>query len=72
MNAEEETLAAFVISPAWCQTDLGNTGARAFGFEQAPVTVEESCTSMVRLIDGATKENHGGKMWGYDGEKMSW
>ncbi|KAF4622766.1 hypothetical protein G7Y89_g14261 [Cudoniella acicularis] len=41
MNAEEEKLNAFVLSPGWCQTELGNTGEHAFGMEEAPVTVEE-------------------------------
>lgn len=72
MNGEEDKLAAFVVSPGWCQTDMGNTGARAFGMEQAPVALEDSCSQMVKLIEGATKESHGGKMLGHDGEQMSW
>jgi len=72
MNGEEDQLTAFVISPGWCQTDLGNRGARAFGMEQAPITVEESCSQMVHLINGATKESHGGKLWGHDGEQQTW
>ncbi|KAL1305038.1 hypothetical protein AAFC00_003936 [Neodothiora populina] len=72
MNHEEEKLTAFVISPGWCQTDLGNTGARAFGMEQAPVTVEESCGNMVPLIEGATKETHGGRLIDYQGDELAW
>ncbi|KAE9362885.1 NAD(P)-binding protein [Stipitochalara longipes BDJ] len=72
MNGEEEKLTAFVLSPGWCQTDMGNTGARAFGLEQAPVTVQESCTGMVKVIDRATKEEFGGKMWGHKGDNMAW
>jgi hypothetical protein len=51
---------------------MGNTGARAFGMVQAPVAVKDSCNQMVKLVDGATKESHGGKMWWHDGELMSW
>jgi len=52
MNTEEEKPNAFVLSPGWVQTDLGNAGAKAFGFEEAPVTLEESCNAMVKLIGG--------------------
>ncbi|KAF4628881.1 hypothetical protein G7Y89_g9268 [Cudoniella acicularis] len=72
MNGEEEQLNAFVIDPGWCQTDMGNTGAHTFGMEQAPVTVEDSCTKMVKLIETATKESHGGKLWGHEGEQQAW
>jgi len=68
---EEEKLVAFVISPGWCQTGLGNTGAGAFGYEQDLINVEEFCTRMLQLIDGATKEGHGEKLWGHDVE-MYW
>jgi hypothetical protein len=33
------------------------------------MAVEEFCTSMLQLIDGATKESHGEKMWGHNVEK---
>ena len=72
INGEEARLTAFVLSPGWSQTDMGNTGAIAFGLEQAPVTVEESCTGMIEVIDRATKEEYGGKMWAHRGEKMTW
>lgn len=72
MNAEEEQFTAFVISPSWCQTELGNRGARAFGMEQAPIGVEDSGSQMVQLIDGATKESHSGRLWGHDSEQQTW
>lgn len=72
IDAEEDALTAFVIDPGWCKTDMGNTGARFFGMEEAPVEVEDSCSQMVQLIDGAAKESHSGKLWGYGGEKETW
>ena len=72
MDAEEEKLAAFVVSPGWCQPEMGNSGAVYFGVEQAPVTVEESCSKMVELIDAVTKESHGGRLWDYAGEQLPW
>ncbi|TVY46624.1 Norsolorinic acid ketoreductase, partial [Lachnellula occidentalis] len=72
MHSEEATLAAFVTSPGWCQTDMGNSGAKAFGLEEAPVSVETSCGCMVELIEGASREGRGGRMWGYEGDLMAW
>jgi NAD(P)-dependent dehydrogenase (short-subunit alcohol dehydrogenase family) len=72
MNAEEDKLTAFAISPGWCQTDMGNTGAQAFGMGEAPIKVEDSCSQMVPLIEGTTKESHGGKLWNYEGDQMTW
>lgn len=73
MNSEEEKLNAFVINPGFCKTTMGNAGARFFGFEEAFVEVAESCAKMVVLIDGATKEGRGGRMWDYAAEEvMAW
>ncbi|KAI0010984.1 NAD(P)-binding protein [Xylariaceae sp. FL0662B] len=72
MNAEEEQLNAFVVNPGFCQTDLGNRAAHLIGLEKAFVPVEESCPKVVQLIDGATKESHGGKLWDYNGKEMVW
>ncbi len=72
IDAEEEKLTAFVISPGWVKTELGNTGARYFGLAEAAVEIEDSCKGMVKLIDVATKETHGGKHWLYEGEQLGW
>ncbi|KAH7125107.1 hypothetical protein B0J11DRAFT_527579 [Dendryphion nanum] len=67
INAEEDWLNAYVLSPGWVQTELGNAGAVFFGLEQAHVTVEDSCNGMVEIIAKSTKKDHGGKMVSYDG-----
>ncbi|KAH8653937.1 hypothetical protein BGZ60DRAFT_496293 [Tricladium varicosporioides] len=72
INAEEPTLTALVMSPGWVQTELGNRGAQYFGMEQAPVTVEESCSRMVELFKKANKEEYGGKHWSYEEEVLGW
>jgi norsolorinic acid ketoreductase len=51
---------------------MGNKGARAFGLEQAPESLDDSCDGMMKLFDAATKESHGGKFWHYHGEQESW
>ncbi|KAK5739983.1 hypothetical protein LTR17_004880 [Elasticomyces elasticus] len=72
MDAEEEKLAAFVISPGWVQTELGNAGAEYFGMKEAAVTVKDSCKGTVALIEKATKATHGGKIWGHEGDALTW
>ena len=57
---------------SWVQTDLGNLGAEAFGYEKAAITVEESVGGMVRVIDAATRETHGGKLWSWEGGEVPW
>ena len=32
------------------QTDMGNSGARSFGFEQAPDTLESSVAGVAKLV----------------------
>jgi hypothetical protein len=59
---EEEKLVAFVISSGWARLAWATP-------VQALMTVEEFCTSMLQLVDGATKESHGEKMWGHNVEK---
>lgn len=51
---------------------MGNSGAKAFGLEQAPLGVQESCSGVEALIGEATKESHGGKLWGHDGKQQAW
>jgi len=72
MDAEEEGLNAFVLSPAWTQTEMGNAGAKYFGLEEGPTGVEECCVGMVKVIVGATKEKNGGRMWLWEGEEIGW
>ncbi|GAW14936.1 hypothetical protein ANO14919_043420 [Xylariales sp. No.14919] len=72
INAEEETFVAFVIHPGWAQTDMGNLGASLVGIEQAPVTIKESVSGMVSIIDKANKQETAGKLWEYTGEQLTW
>ncbi|KAI1120033.1 NAD(P)-binding protein [Nemania abortiva] len=72
INAEEDKLNAFVVNPGFCQTDLGNMAANLAGLEKAFLPVSEACPQIVKLIDAATKESHGGRFWNYDGKEMAW
>lgn len=51
---------------------MGNSSAVMFGFEQAPLTLETSCDGMVKVIDAAKKESHGGRLWNYEGKQDAW
>ncbi|KAI0883738.1 NAD(P)-binding protein [Annulohypoxylon maeteangense] len=68
INAEDEWLNAFALSPGWVQTELGNNGARGLGLEMAPVGLEESVDGMVKMLSRTSKEKHGGKTVAYDGD----
>lgn len=57
---------------SWVQTEMGNSSAKAFGLQQAPLGVKESCSGVEALIGEATKESHGGKLWGHDGKQQAW
>ncbi|KAI2637737.1 NAD(P)-binding protein [Hypomontagnella submonticulosa] len=72
INAEDEWLNCFVMDPGWVQTELGNTGARGLGLEEAPVGFEESCDGMMKVLATSTKKDHGGKMVSYTGEVSGW
>ncbi|KAH8800480.1 hypothetical protein F5884DRAFT_810556 [Xylogone sp. PMI_703] len=72
INAEEEKIAAWVQEPCWVQTEGGNSSAQAFGLPEAPVKLEDSINGMISVLDAATKETHGGKMWGHDGNQQAW
>ena len=57
---------------SWTQTDIGNRGADTFGFEQAAVSVKDSTEGVVKVIDAAKRETHGGKMRVWDGRQVLW
>jgi hypothetical protein len=57
---------------SWVQTDMGNTGARAFGLEKAEIEVEVSVSGMIKVIDAANRENTSGKFMYYDGTSKPW
>jgi len=42
------------------------------GLLERYLAIEESCDAMVKLIDAATKELHGGKFWNFDGKQETW
>ncbi|RYP36183.1 hypothetical protein DL767_003515 [Monosporascus sp. MG133] len=53
-------ITAFVVDPGFVAT------------ESAPVDNADACNGVVALIDGATKETHGGKFMSYQGTELPW
>ena len=43
---------------SWVRTDLGNRGAGESGFEPAAITVEQSSTGMIKVIDAGASETY--------------
>lgn len=72
MNAEEEWLNTFVLDPGWAQTDMGNSAAKGWGFEEAPDSVESVCEGIVKVVREGRKEEFGGRVVKYTGEVMEW
>lgn len=71
-EAADIKLTAFVISPGWVQTDMGNAGAVANGLQEAPTSLEDSIKGLVEKVTHATRENSGGKFLAFDGEAWAW
>ncbi|KAL4946452.1 hypothetical protein BDV06DRAFT_234055 [Aspergillus oleicola] len=72
ISVEDPWLTAFPVDPGWVASDLGNRGANLLGLERAPVSVEDSATGVVKIIDAATKETHSGKLFKHDGKEEPW
>jgi len=50
----------------------GNRGAHSFGIKEANITTEDSVNGIIRVIDVATRDTHGGKLWEYNGSQVPW
>ena len=73
IHLEHPQLTAFPLSPGWVQTDMGNAGAKVGGMEEAPVTLEQSVSCIVKLVDAAKRDTHGGRLWDVmEGKVVSW
>ncbi|QSZ36821.1 hypothetical protein DSL72_006704 [Monilinia vaccinii-corymbosi] len=72
VHFENEKLTAFVMSPGWVQTEMGNAGAAAMGMESAPVRIEDSIKGMLEKIDHAAKGNTSGTFQSFDETKFPW
>lgn len=51
------------VHPGWVKTDMGG--------QEADITVEQSTTGLVNLINNLTLE-HTGRFWQWDGQELDW
>lgn len=72
INEEYEQPNTFVLDPGFVQKEMGNTGARTFGMDKAPIAVDEYVDGMFQVLTMATKEKHGGKIVLYSGDVQTW
>ena len=47
----------------WVETEMGSRLADKLGLPKAPMTLDESVTGIVRLLDESTRATHGGMLW---------
>ena len=52
------------MHPGWVASEMGSAQGRS-----PPVTIEESCSSMVNVVEQRTKEDSG-SFWNFEGKKM--
>lgn len=55
-------------------TDMGNSGVKVLGktvIELGGITVPESVVGVLKVVDAATKDSHGGRFWTYEGEELA-
>ncbi|KAI6085133.1 hypothetical protein F4821DRAFT_261152 [Hypoxylon rubiginosum] len=69
IHCESPGLIAFVVDPGFMQTEMGNTGARHFGYEKAFVPVDDSADFVLGQIEKATREQTSGKFVTIDKER---
>lgn len=62
-DLREDGILAVVISPGWVKTDMGGP--------EAPLSVTESTTGLVALLDRLTPQDSGG-FFDYRGEPLAW
>ena len=73
VHVEHPNISAFPVHPGWVQTDMGNAGAAVAGMKQAPMSVEQSVSGILGVLDQSTRATHSGKFWSAeDGSELPW
>ena len=65
-------MADLLDNESFVQTEMGNGGAAFFGMKEATTTTKESVNGLVKVIDGATRENTGGHFPDFEGGEFAW
>ncbi|KAI4143319.1 MAG: hypothetical protein L6R39_004613, partial [Caloplaca ligustica] len=72
VHFEHPKIVSLVVDPGFVQTDMGNTGAKRVGMEEAVVPTKDSVAGIVAQIDAATKEKGSGTFASWDGGSVPW
>ncbi|KAF8850588.1 NAD(P)-binding protein, partial [Acephala macrosclerotiorum] len=72
VHFENEELVSFALDPGFVQTEMGNTGAKIFGMNQATTPIDECVVGMAKVIDEATREKTSGKFPIWEGGEFPW
>ncbi|KAF2137112.1 uncharacterized protein K452DRAFT_236442 [Aplosporella prunicola CBS 121167] len=72
MHFEHENMIVFPIHPGWAKTEMGNGTATKFGLGEAEVEPKDSVAGMIKVIDGATREETSGRFMLFNGEVSEW
>ncbi|KAI5479790.1 hypothetical protein MNV49_002602 [Pseudohyphozyma bogoriensis] len=71
MHQEHPTITFLAIQPGFVQSDLGNSGARAWGMAEAPVKIVDSCEGILRRVAEAQREKR--VAWrDFEGKEIPW
>lgn len=77
INVEDPWLNSFAIHPGSVRTDMGEAGAVMFKMDEATratrmITPDQSCDGIMKVLAGASKATHGGKLFGHSGNVIPW
>jgi NAD(P)-dependent dehydrogenase (short-subunit alcohol dehydrogenase family) len=73
LHLQNVGLIAVALHPGWVQTRAGFIASDAFNYNAGPpLTVEQSVTDMLKVIDNATRESIGGKLVTQTGDEWPW
>lgn len=63
-DLKQENIGVISLCPGWTRTNMGG--------KKAPLSPEESVTSMMKVIQGFVLEKDTGKFFNYDGTIIPW
>jgi len=72
LHGEVQDVCIFPVHPGWLKTEMGTRSAKILGLEEQLVSVEKGVQGLVEKIDGATREETGGKFVVWDGSEIAW